>query len=254
VRSPNVVAKLEGSDPVLKNEYLLNSAQLDHLGIGEPVNGDSIYNGALDHASGCAVMLEVARALTMMNPRPKRFILFVAVTGEEEGLLDSDYFAHYPTVSKAAIVAHVNMNEDVMLSPLRDIIAYGAEHSSLEGVMERAAKRLQLSVSPDPAPEETVFIRSDQYSFAKQGIPAVFPAAGFRSTDPSIDPAALFRKWEQTRSHEPQDDRQQPGLDFDQAMKYAQFIFLCGRLFTQDQARPAWNSKDFFGEHYGKKL
>jgi Peptidase family M28 len=254
VNSPNVVAKLEGSDPVLKNEYLVYSAHLDHLGIGEPVNGDTIYNGALDNASGCAIILEVARAFIKMNPRPKRSILFVAVTGEEKGLLGSDYFAHYPTVSKAAIVANVNMDEDVMLWPLRDIIAYGAEHSSLEGVVERAAKRLQLSVSPDPEPEETIFIRSDQYSFVKEGIPSVFPVAGFKSPDPAIDPAALFKTWEQTRYHEPQDDMQQPGLDFDQAVKYAQFIFLCGWLITQDAARPVWNAKDFFGEHYGKKM
>jgi Zn-dependent M28 family amino/carboxypeptidase len=254
VSSPNVVAKLEGSDPTLKNEYLLYSAHLDHLGIGEPVNGDSIYNGALDNASGCAILLEVARAFTRMNPRPKRSILFLAVTGEEEGLLGSDYFGHYPTVSKAYIAANVNMDEDVMLWPLRDVIAYGAEHSSLEGVVEKAAKRLQMIVSPDPAPEETIFIRSDQYSLVKQGIPSVFPVAGFKSIDPAIDPAAIFKKWEETRYHEPQDDMQQPGLDFDQAVKYAQFIYLCGWLITQDAARPSWNAKDFFGEHYGKKM
>jgi len=252
--SPNVVAKLEGSDPILKNQYLVYSAHLDHLGIGEPVKGDTIYNGALDNASGCAIMLEVARAFTKMNPRPKRSILFVAVTGEEKGLLGSDYFAHYPTVSNRDIAANVNMDEDLMLWPLRDIIAYGAEHSSLEGVVERVAKRLQLGVSPDPAPEETIFIRSDQYSFVKQGIPAVFPVAGFKSNDPAINPAAIFKTWEQTRYHEPQDDMQQPGLDFDQAVKYAQFIYLCGWLITQDAARPAWNAKDFFGEHYGKKM
>jgi len=254
VTSPNVVAKLEGSDPVLKNEYLVYSAHLDHLGIGEPVNGDKIYNGALDNASGCAILLEMARAYTRMNPRPKRSILFLAVTGEEKGLLGSDYFAHYPTVGKSDIVANVNMDEDLMLWPLHDIIAYGAEHSSLEGIAEKAAKRLHLSVSPDPAPEETIFIRSDQYSFVKQGIPAVFPVAGFKSTDANIDPAAIFKRWEQTRYHEPQDDMQQPGLDFDQAVKYAQFIYLCGWFITQDAARPTWNAKDFFGEHYGKKM
>jgi Zn-dependent M28 family amino/carboxypeptidase len=254
LRSPNVVAKLEGSDPVLKNEYLVYTAHLDHLGIGEPVNGDRIYNGALDNASGCATMLEVARAFSDMNPRPKRSILFVAVTGEEVGLLGSDYFAHYPTVSKGEIVADVNLDEDLMLWPLRDIIAFGAEHSSLEGVVKRAAKRLELTVSPDPAPEETTFIRSDQYSFVKQGIPAIFPVAGLKSSDPAIDPAAIFKKWEQTKYHEPQDDMQQPGLDFDQAVKYAQFVFLCGWLVTQDEAPPEWNPKDFFGEHYGKKM
>jgi hypothetical protein len=254
VTSPNVVAKLEGSDPALKNEYLVYSAHLDHLGIGEPVNGDAIYNGALDNASGCAILLEVARAFSKMNPRPKRSILFLAVTGEEKDLRGSDYFAHYPTVNKGDLIANVNMDEDVMLWPLRDIIAYGAEHSTLEGIVERAAQRLKLSVSPDPAPEEAIFIRSDQYSFVKQGIPAVFPVAGFKSTDPAIDPAAIFKKWEQTRYHEPQDDMQQPGLDFDQAVKYAQFIYLCGWLITQDAARPSWKAKDFFGEHYGNKM
>jgi Zn-dependent M28 family amino/carboxypeptidase len=253
VTSPNVVAKLEGSDPSLKNEYLVYSAHLDHLGIGEPVKGDKIYNGALDNASGSAILLEVARAFAKMSPRPKRSILFLAVTGEEKGLLGSDYFAHYPSVSKRDIVANVNMDEDVMLWPLRDIVAYGAEHSSLEGVAEKAAARLHLSVSPDPEPEQVIFIRSDQYSFVKQGIPAIFPVAGFKSNDPAIDPAAIFKTWDQTRYHEPQDDMEQPGLDFNQAVKYAQFIYLCGWFITQDAARPTWNAKDFFGEHYAKK-
>ena len=254
VSSHNVVAKLEGSDPALKNEYLVYSAHLDHLGVGEPVKGDSIYNGALDNASGCAILLEVARAFSKMNPRPKRSILFVAVTGEEAGLLGSDYFAHYPTVSKDAIVANVNMDEDQMLWPLLDIIPFGAEHSTLDGVVKRAAERIHLSLSPDPMPDEVIFIRSDQYSFVRQGIPAVFPVAGFKSNDPKIDPSAIFKDWESTRYHQPQDDMQQPGLDFDQAVKYAQFIYLCGWFITQDPTRPSWNSHDFFGDHYAKKM
>jgi Peptidase family M28/PA domain len=254
VSSHNVVAKLEGSDPALKNEFLVYSAHLDHLGVGEPVKGDSIYNGALDNASGCAILLEVARAFSKMNPRPKRSILFIAVTGEEAGLLGSDYFAHYPTVSKDAIVANVNMDEDQMLWPLLDIIPFGAEHSTLGGVVKRAAERLHLSISPDPMPEEVIFIRSDQYSFVKQGIPAVFPTPGFKSSDPKVDPVAIFKDWEETRYHQPQDDMQQPNLDFDQAVKYAQFAYLCGWLITQDPARPAWNAHDFFGDHYAKKM
>ena len=254
VSSHNVVAKLEGSDPAVKNEYLVYSAHLDHLGIGEPVKGDSIYNGALDNASGCAILLEVARAFSKMNPRPKRSILFVAVTGEEAGLLGSDYFAHYPTVSKDAIVANVNMDEDQMLWPLLDIIPFGAEHSTLGGVMKRAAESLHLSLSPDPMPEEVIFIRSDQYSFVKQGVPAVFLVAGFKSNDPKIDPPAIFKDWEATRYHQPQDDMQQPGLDFNQAVKYAQFAYLCGWLIAEDPARPAWNAHDFFGDHYAKKM
>src|SRR3984957_17796057 len=250
LHSPNVVAKLEGSDPVLKGEYLVYTAHLDHLGIGEPVKGDAIYNGALDNTSGSATMLEVARAFSGMKTRPRRSILFLSVTGEEAGLLGSDYFAHYPTVNKSAVVANVNMDEDAMLWPLRDIVAFGAEHSSLDTVVKKAAARLGLSESPDPMPEEVVFIRSDQYSFVKQGIPSIFPVAGFKSDDPKIKPADIFKNWEQTRYHQPQDDMDQPGLDFDAAVKYARFVFLCGFLITEDSQRPTWNKGDFFGEHY----
>jgi Peptidase family M28/PA domain len=251
VVSPNVVAKLEGSDPALKSEYLVYTAHLDHLGIGPEVKGDKIYNGALDNASGSAILIETARAFSQMKPRPRRSILFVAVTAEESGLLGSDYFAHYPTVPAGSLVANVNMDEDAMLWPLRDIVAFGAEHSSLGGVVERAAHRLHLSHSPDPMPQQVVFIRSDQYSFVKQGIPAIFPIAGFKSSDPKIDPAAIFEKWEETRYHQPQDDMEQPGLDFNAAVQYAKFIFLCGYYVTQDPQRPRWNAGDFFGDLYG---
>jgi hypothetical protein len=251
VMGRNVVAKLEGSDATLKNEYVVYSAHLDHLGIGEPVKGDSIYNGALDNASGSAILLEVARAFSGMKTRPRRSILFLSVTGEEAGLLGSDYFAHYPTVNKSSVVANVNMDEDQMLWPLRDIVAFGAEHSSLDAVVQKAAARLGLSESPDPMPEEVVFIRSDQYSFVKQGVPAIFPVAGLKSDDPKIKPAEISKNWEETRYHQPQDDMDQPGLDFDAAAKYARFVFLCGWLITEDSQRPTWNKGDFFGEHYG---
>jgi Peptidase family M28/PA domain len=251
VASRNVVAKLEGSDPTLKNECVVYSAHLDHLGIGEAVKGDSIYNGALDNASGSAILVEVARAFSGMKTRPRRSIVFLSVTGEEAGLLGSDYFAHYPTVGKSSVVANINLDEDLMLWPLRDIVAFGAEHSSLDAAVRKAAARLQLSESPDPMPEEVVFIRSDQYSFVKQGVPAIFPVPGFKSDDPKIKPEEIFKNWEQTRYHQPQDDMDQPGLDFDAAAKYARFVFLCGWLITEDSQRPTWNKGDFFGEHYG---
>jgi Zn-dependent M28 family amino/carboxypeptidase len=253
VHSPNIVAKLEGSDPALKDEYVVYTSHLDHLGIGEPVNGDKIYNGALDNASGSACLLEVARAFRQMNSRPRRSILFVSVTAEEAGLLGSDYFAHYPTVAKSAIVANVNMDEDQMLWPLKDIIAYGAEHSSLEETVKEAAERMHLGVSPDPMPEEVDFIRSDQYSFVKAGIPAVCPAPGFKSDDPKINPAAIFKNWEETRYHQPSDDMNQPGLDFEEAARFARFNWLVGYMVAQKTERPTWKPGDFFGEHYGKK-
>jgi Peptidase family M28/PA domain len=253
VQSPNIVAKLEGSDPALKHEYVVYSAHADHLGIGVPENGDNIYNGALDNASGTAILLELARAFRRMNPAPRRSILFLAVAGEEEGLLGSDYFAHYPTVAKEAMAANLNMDEDLMLWPLEDVIAFGAEHSTLQEVMEAAAKRMHMSLSPDPLPQEVVFIRSDQYSFVRQGVPAVFPVPGFKSSDPKIKPMEIFQNWEATRYHHPGDDMNQPGLLFDEAAKYARYMFLCGYLVANETQRPAWNKDDFFGERYGKK-
>jgi Zn-dependent M28 family amino/carboxypeptidase len=252
-QSPNVVAKLPGSDPTLREEYVVYTAHLDHLGIGKPVNGDGIYNGALDNGSGSADLLEVARAFSRMNPRPRRSILFVSVTGEEAGLLGSDYFAHYPTVKKSSIVANVNMDEDLMLWPLKDVIVYGADHSSLGREVNEAAARLHLTVSPDTQPEQVFFIRSDQYSFVKQGIPAVFPVPGFKSDDAKINPAKIFAKWEQTRYHQPSDDMNQPGLDFAEAARFARFNLLVGYLVAQKTERPTWKKGDFFGEHYGKK-
>jgi hypothetical protein len=145
------------------------------------------------------------------------------------------------------------MDEDLMLWPLKDIIPFGAEHSSLYEVVQEAAGRMHLGISPDPMPDEVVFIRSDQYSFVKQGIPAVFPVPGFKSDDPKIDPAKIFAKWEQERYHQPSDDMNQPGLDFGEAARFARFNLLVGYLAAQKAERPAWNKGDFFGEHYGKK-
>jgi len=253
VHSPNVVARLEGSDPVLKNEYVVYTAHLDHLGIGEPVNGDSIYNGALDNASGSAMLIEMARAFSTLKPRPRRSILLVAVTAEEKGLLGSDYFAHYPTVPKNALVANINTDEVAMFWPMADIIAFGAEHSSLENDIQRACQRMHLTESPDPAPDEVVFVRSDQYSFVKQGIPAVMPSPGVKSSDPNLNPGKIFAEWEQARYHEPGDDMQQPGLNFEAGAQYARFVFLTGYYVSQDKQRPAWNKNDFFGQRYRGK-
>lgn len=253
VQSPNVAAKLEGSDASLSAEYLVYTAHLDHLGTAEPVQGDKIYNGALDNASGSAILIETARAFSKMNPRPRRSILFVAVTAEEAGLLGSDYFAHFPTVPKNAIAANINVDEDLMLWPLTDIVAFGAEHSSLAGVIKIAAERMHLTESSDPLPQQVIFIRSDQYSFVKQGIPAVMPSPGFKSSDAKLNPPAIMEKWEETRYHQPQDDMDQPGLDFDAAAKFARFAFLCGYLVSEDAHRPTWNKGDFFGDLYGHK-
>jgi hypothetical protein len=247
VHSPNVVAKLQGSDPKLSTEFLVYTAHLDHLGISTPVNGDSIYNGALDNASGAAEVLEIARAFSRMPDKPRRSVLFVEVTAEEAGLLGSDYFASNPTVPPASIVADVNIDEDLMLWPLRDVVALGAEHSTLDQSVHRAAERMRLAVSPDPAPEQVAFIRSDQYSFVRQGIPSLALTAGFMSEDRNLKPAEIFENWYAHFYHQPQDDMQQPGLNFDAAAQFAQVGFLCGLYVAQDSERPRWNPGDFFG-------
>jgi hypothetical protein len=253
IHSPNVVARLQGSDPKLRDEYVVYTAHLDHLGIGEPVNGDKIYNGAMDNASGSASLLEIARAYSQMKPHPRRSILFVSVTGEEEGLLGSDYFAHYPTVAKDGLVANINIDGNLaLLWPIEDVVARGSEHSTLGAAAHKAADRLKLDVSPDPVPDLVLFIRSDQYSFVKQGVPSVFASAGIKSSDPKIKPREIATTWRLTNYHKPQDDMNH-SFDFESGAKYARYVFLLGYVVAQETEKPTWNPGDFFGEHYGKK-
>ncbi|HEV2845021.1 MAG TPA: M28 family metallopeptidase, partial [Thermoanaerobaculia bacterium] len=189
--SPNVAAVLRGSDPKLRDEYIVVSAHLDHIGVGEPVNGDSINNGAYDNASGIAVLLEMANAFTRLPTPPRRSVLFLAVTAEEMGLQGSDYFARNPTVPIDRIVANVNLDMFLMLYPLKDVVAFAAEHTSLGPTLEKAAGRLGVTVSPDPIPDEVFLTRSDQYSFIQRGVPAIILSSGEQTTDPAIDAAAV---------------------------------------------------------------
>lgn len=252
LESPNVIAMLEGSDPELKNEYIVYSAHLDHDGLGEPIDGDGIWNGAYDNASGTAMVLEVARAFTNLPAPPKRSILFLATTAEEKGLLGADYFAINPTVPKDAIVANLNMDGALMVYPMKDLVIYGSEHSSLGEVFERAAARMDIELSPDPIPQETVFIRSDQFPFVRQGIPAAYAFVGLQTTDPDIDAEAAFWEWMATRYHTPKDDMSQE-MHFESGARYAGVNFLAGYLVAQDPERPAWNEGDFFGDKFGSK-
>ena len=251
-KSPNVVAQLRGSDAKLRDEYVVYSAHLDHLGIGEPVNGDKIYNGAMDNASGSAALLETARAYSNMKMRPRRSILFLSVTGEEDGLLGSDYFARYPTVQKNGLVADINIDGAPLLWPIEDVVARGSEHSTLSAAVKEAGARMGLDVSPDPHPESVLFIRSDQYSFVRQGVPSVFLGWGEKSSDPKFKPEEIRRAFLATRYHKPQDDMNQ-AFDFDSGAKFARYALVLGYLVAEKTEKPAWNLGDFFGEHYGKK-
>jgi hypothetical protein len=251
-QSPNVIATLQGSDANLRDEYVVYSAHLDHDGLGEPVDGDNIYNGAYDNASGTAVLLEIARAFTCLPEPPKRSVLFLGTTAEEKGLLGADFFAQHPTVPLDSIVANINLDGALMLYPIRDLVVFGAEHSSLGETFQLAAERVGLVLSPDPMPEEVLFVRSDQYPFVRQGVPAAFAIAGLQSTDPGVDGMALTREWMTTIYHTPKDDLSQD-MDFESGATYAGVNFLAGYLVAQENERPTWNEGDFFGEKFGSK-
>ena len=173
VMSSNLVARLPGNDPQLKNEYVVLSAHIDHVGIGEPVNGDRIYNGAMDNAAGVAVLLDVAASLKKHPQELKRSLLFVFVTGEEKGLLGSKYFAAHPTVDPKSMVADINVDMFRPLVPLKLLTVLGLAESDLGDLARQVAESDGVSVQPDPQPLRNVFVRSDQYSFIRHGVPAL---------------------------------------------------------------------------------
>jgi hypothetical protein len=245
IKSYNVIGKITGSDPVLKNEYVVHSAHLDHLGIAKPVEGDSIYNGAHDNASGVASLLGIAKIYQHIPVKPKRSILVVMVTGEELGDLGSGYFAKYPTVPVHSMVADVNTDMPTIIAPLLSITALGAEHSSLVKQVDQAAGYLNISVEPDPEPKQARFTRSDQYSFVLAGIPALHIKYGSKTADGKNNLNEMVAKWRAKYYHKPQDDIN--GIfDFDAGKKYAQLNFLIGYLVAQGAARPVWNDGDIF--------
>ena len=248
-QSANVMGVLEGTDPALKDEYVVISAHLDHVGKGAPIGGDAIYNGAFDNASGIAVMLEAARLLAASPVKPRRSVIFLAVTAEESGLQGADYFVQHPTVPREAIVANINIDMPVALAPLADVTAFGAENSTLGGVVERAAAAEGVAVTPDSKPEEVIFVRSDQYAFVRAGIPALYIDEGMRSTDPTQDQAARVEAFRKERYH-------QPGDDLSQAIDWPSLAMLArlnARVITEvanDDARPSWHPGNFFGETF----
>lgn len=247
VESENVIGVLRGSTK--PNEYVVYTAHLDHLGM-RTGDGDIIYNGALDNASGDAALIEIARAFAALPKRPARSIAFVAVTGEEKGELGSNSFAAHPTV--APIVANINMDMFTMLFPVGDVIALGAEHSTLGDFVPDAAKRAGFTVSPDPLPEEVRFIRSDQYSFVKQGIPAITFKAGSKSLDPAVDGDKVTRAWLHDVYHTVHDNPDQK-LDYASGARWADLNFYLGLAVANAPDAPRWKPNDFFGGMFGKR-
>ena len=245
-QSPNVVGLLEGADPTLKGEAVVFSAHLDHEGVGEPIDGDAIWNGAFDNASGVATLLEIARSLAA-SPRPRRSVLFLACVAEEEGLLGAEYFALHPPLPP---VADVNTDMFLALFPLAEVIALGAEHSSLGPIVREEAPKAGFALVADPFPRETLFVRSDQYPFVRRGVPAVAITAGLGSRDPKRDGRALVAEWRRTRYHTPKDDMAQP-IDWDSLVRFAELNRRVGLRLASEPRRPRWADGDFFGRLFG---
>ena len=241
LESNNVVAKLTGSDPSLKNEYVVLSAHTDHVGIGEPINGDRIYNGAMDNASGSALLLDVAASLKKSPEKLRRSLLFVFVTGEEKGLLGSKYFAAHPTVPAKSIVADLNEDMFLPIVPLKTMIVFGLAESDLGDMAQKAASGYGVTAQPDPQPLRNLFIRSDQYNFIRHGVPAL--AMGFGPSSP--EESQIFKTWLTNRYHAPSDDLDQP-IEKASAGKFEDIYRALVVSVANADARPQWKQDSFF--------
>jgi Zn-dependent M28 family amino/carboxypeptidase len=237
-----VVGLLRGSDATLRDEYIVLSGHLDHLGIGGAVNGDRIYNGAMDNASGIASLIETARTLAARSPRPKRSVLFVAVTAEEKGLLGSRYFASHPTVPAKSLVANINMDMFLPLFPMKAVMVFGLDESEVGAATRSVATAMGLGVQGDPEPLRNRFIRSDQYSFIRQGVPAVALKVGYA---PDSADAATHAAWTKDRYHAPADDLQQP-VDREAAVRFNELLVRLTGAIGDAPQRPRWNDGSFF--------
>jgi hypothetical protein len=246
VQSENLVGLLEGSDPKLKAEVVVLSAHLDHLGLTPPVDGDSINNGALDNAAGVATTLEVAKLFRTKPKAPKRSLLFLIDTAEEKGLVGAEYFAHNPTVPAKSIVADVDLDMPILTYEFTDVVAFGADRSSIGPSVEKAAARMNVKLSPDPMPDEGIFTRSDHYRFVEQGVPAVFLITGFANGG-----QAAFADFMAHHYHKPSDDMNLP-LRFDVGAKFARLNYEITRELADSPIKPSWNKGDFFGGKFAK--
>ena len=258
ISSPNVIAVLEGSDLVLKDEYVVVTAHSDHIGYSNDLRSDDkINNGAMDNAAGVAILLETARLFSQLPEKPKRSILFVVVTGEEKGLLGADYFANNPTRPIDKLVANVNLDMPVLLYPFADMIAFGANHSSLGKVVEQAAAKEGIALSADPMPEQAIFTRSDHYTLVKKGVPAVFLMTGFKSKDPKQDGGKVWSSFFAKHYHKPSDDipsliKDYGAIRYDAGAVFADINFNIALDVANTAQRPYWLKDSFFNGVFGQ--
>ena len=242
VESANLVGKLPGTDPTLKNELVVLSAHLDHVGIGAPINGDNIYNGAMDNGSGSALVMDIAASLKEHPEAAKRSILFLLVTAEEKGLLGSKYFAARPTVPIKSVIADVNVDMFLPIVPLKVLKIEGIDESDLGSRAAAIAQSMGIKPIADPEPLRNSFVRSDQYSFIRHGIPSLKMDVSFELGSPE---QKIFKDWLTNRYHAPSDDVNQP-VDLETAARYEEFTLRLLLETANDAARPQWKPDSFF--------
>jgi hypothetical protein len=242
VTSENVVGILPGSDPALRGEQVVLSAHLDHLGIGSNGEGDRIFNGAMDNASGIAVLIDIARQLDRNKRRGRRSIVFAAVTAEESGLLGSRAFVSRTQSQERPIIANLNTDMFLPLFPMRQLIVFGVDESELGADARSVGQALGVTIENDPQPLRNRFIRSDQYSFIRAGIPSLAMKIGFQAGSPQ---AEVERTWFAERYHAPADDLAQP-VDFSAVGRYATFMENLALRVADRSQRPEWNRSSTF--------
>lgn len=243
VTSANVIGMIEGTDPVLKNEVIVLTAHLDHIGITKSLEGDQINNGALDNASGVATLLEAARMLKA-GPPMKRSVMFIALTAEEKGLLGAQYFAENPTVPKGNLVANVNLDMPILTYPFTDLVVFGGSRSTIIEEVEKAAADMDITLSPDPVPDQGLFTRSDHFRFVEAGIPSVYLIPGWENGG-----AEEFARHMTSNYHRPSDDMSN-SIDFDAAARFAAIKARIAVALANADQRPLWRKDDFFARQF----
>ncbi|MEM7330085.1 MAG: M28 family metallopeptidase [Pseudomonadota bacterium] len=243
VESDNVIGMIEGSDPDLKDEIIVLTAHLDHIGISKSFEDDKINNGALDNAAGVSTLLEVARMM-LAGDRPRRSVMLLIVTAEEKGLLGAQYFAQNPTVDASRLVGNVNLDMPVLTYPFEDVVAFGSDRSTIESAVIAAAEGMNMELSPDPFPDQGLFTRSDHFRMVEIGVPAVFLATGMKNGGDAAWAEHFARNY-----HRPSDDLNN-ALDFDAAARFAEVNARIALELANRDERPLWVKDDFFARQF----
>jgi len=246
VDTRNVAAIVPGSDPAARDEAVIFSAHWDHLGVGEPVNGDAIYNGAVDNASGCGILLEIARAWAALPRKPRRSALFLSVTAEEGGLRGSEYYAQHPVIAPGKTVVDLNYDGLQPVGRPTEVVVTGAERTTLWPLVQNVARRFNLAIKSDPQPEQGHYYRSDHFSFAHAGIPSFSIGEGSEfAGKPAGYGDQVFEDYNKNRYHQPSDEYKDD-WDFASLEVTAHFGFTLGMEAANMSHMPSWNSGDEF--------